>query len=70
MAVELPEDVVAAHDAAVARGDEGYLDPATGLYVMTAAFLRARGACCDTGCRHCPYRVGGEGSGGERPHQS
>jgi hypothetical protein len=46
---------LAAHDEAVARGESGYLDPRTGLFVMTAAFLRARGYCCGNGCRHCPY---------------
>jgi hypothetical protein len=45
-----------AHDAAEARGDAGYLDPETGLFVLTAAYLRARGRCCGNGCRHCPYR--------------
>lgn len=51
----LPDDVVAAHDAAVRAGDDGYFDPRTGLFVMTAAYLEARGSCCDSGCRHCPY---------------
>src|SRR6266850_8017022 len=23
--------------------------------VFTAAYLRRRGYCCDSGCRHCPY---------------
>jgi len=45
----------AAHDAAVAAGDPGYLDPETGLFVLTAAYLRDRGSCCGNGCRHCPY---------------
>ncbi len=26
-----------------------------GLIVMTAEFLKRRGYCCDSGCRHCPY---------------
>jgi Family of unknown function (DUF5522) len=26
-----------------------------GLYVFTEHYLRARGYCCDSGCRHCPY---------------
>lgn len=43
------------HEAAVARGAAGYFDPDSGLYVLTAAFLEARGRCCGTGCRHCPY---------------
>ena len=47
--------IVAAHDEALQRGEPGYFDPRTGLFVMTAAYLWARGACCDNGCRHCPY---------------
>jgi len=41
--------------AALAAGEPYYLDPATGLQVMTAQFLWDRATCCDTGCRHCPY---------------
>lgn len=26
-----------------------------GLMVLTAEFLRKRGYCCNSGCRHCPY---------------
>lgn len=26
-----------------------------GRWVFTAAFLRRRGYCCGSGCRHCPY---------------
>jgi Family of unknown function (DUF5522) len=44
-----------AHDRAVAAGEPGYLDPATGFFVFTAAELAARGECCGSGCRHCPY---------------
>lgn len=44
------------HDDAVTAGEDGYLDPATGLFVFTAAYLLARGACCESNCRHCPYR--------------
>ena len=44
------------HDRAVAAGEATYLDPATGCSVFTSAYLRARGTCCDSGCRHCPYR--------------
>jgi hypothetical protein len=47
--------VLAAHEAAMAAGEAGYLDPSTGLFVLTAAFLADRGTCCDRGCRHCPY---------------
>jgi hypothetical protein len=49
------ERVLAAHAAALAAGQPGYLDPDTGLFVLTARFLADRGTCCDRGCRHCPY---------------
>jgi len=26
-----------------------------GLMVLTAEFLRRRGYCCGSDCRHCPY---------------
>jgi hypothetical protein len=48
-------EILAAHRAAVDAGEPGYLDPDTGLFVLTAAELLARGSCCDRGCRHCPY---------------
>lgn len=51
----IPEQVLAAHDAAVARGEQLYLDPLTGNWAMTTAALRARGFCCGRTCRHCPY---------------
>ena len=46
MAAEPPPQLV--------QGRDYYLDPA-GRYVFTAAYLSARGACCQSGCRHCPY---------------
>ena len=49
------DDTARAHDAAVAAGEPGYIDPVTGLFVLTAAYLRERGECCGNGCRHCPY---------------
>jgi hypothetical protein len=27
-----------------------------GLVVFTAAYHLKRGYCCNSGCRHCPYR--------------
>ena len=27
-----------------------------GLLVFTAAYHMKRGYCCNSGCRHCPYR--------------
>ena len=47
--------VIAAHDAALHAGADTYLDPISGLVVLTAAFLACRGFCCESGCRHCPY---------------
>ena len=52
------EDAQRAHDAAVVAGEAGYLDPATGLFVLTAQYLLDRGHCCGNGCRHCPYGAG------------
>lgn len=49
-------EVAARHEAAVASGQPGYLDPETSMFVFTGAFLEERGTCCDSGCRHCPYR--------------
>jgi hypothetical protein len=48
-------EILAAHESAMAAGQAGYLDPETGLFVLTAAFLADRGTCCERGCRHCPY---------------
>jgi hypothetical protein len=50
-------DILAAHDAALGTDAAGYADPATGLFVLTAGWLAARGTCCENGCRHCPYVV-------------
>jgi len=43
------------HARACASGRPTYTDPATGYDVFTANFLRQRGYCCGSGCRHCPY---------------
>jgi hypothetical protein len=48
-------EILAAHAAALTEGRAGYLDPDTGLFVLTAGFLADRGTCCGRGCRHCPY---------------
>ena len=44
-----------AHHHALLAGDAGYLDPTSGLFVLTARTLWNQGACCGKGCRHCPY---------------
>jgi hypothetical protein len=48
-------EILAAHAEALREGKPGYLDPESGLFVLTAGFLFNRGTCCGRGCRHCPY---------------
>lgn len=45
----------ALHRAAVAAGRMTYVDPATGYRVFTELAHLARGTCCGSGCRHCPF---------------
>lgn len=35
------------------KGGDFYIE--NGLYVFTEKYLRERGKCCQSGCRHCPY---------------
>jgi hypothetical protein len=55
-----------AHRAACERGDAGYIDPDTRLFVMTSVFLAARGNCCGNGCRHCPWPASEQARAGRR----
>jgi hypothetical protein len=55
MMTKLSAAVVRAHDAACARGEPTYRDPATGYTVFTELALLERGTCCGSGCRHCPF---------------
>jgi hypothetical protein len=50
------EDVAASsrQETELQEGIDYYLED--GLFVFTAAFLRRRGYCCESGCRHCPYQ--------------
>lgn len=42
-----------ADEAEPREGDDFYYE---GPYrVWTAGYLRRRGFCCQSGCRHCPY---------------
>jgi hypothetical protein len=65
----VPAAAQAAHERAVAVGAPAYIDPESGYVVLTEATLRARGECCGSGCRHCPYpqeeqlRAGRPGTG-------
>jgi hypothetical protein len=56
MAQELAPEVRQAHEVANAAGRDFYIDPQSGLLVMTAKYLTDRGFCCSNNCRHCPYR--------------
>lgn len=55
------------HDAASKRGDAGYIDPRSGLMVLTAHYLTAKGYCCGSGCRHCPYPPAAQAEAGRPP---
>ena len=46
---------LAMHEAACKRGELGYIDPDSGLFVMTSVYLTQQGDCCGSGCRHCPW---------------
>ena len=50
-----PKKGTSAHDIAVSEGRFFYIDEESGKTVFTEVFLRRRGYCCGSGCRHCPY---------------
>ncbi|MFP4149551.1 MAG: DUF5522 domain-containing protein [Nitriliruptoraceae bacterium] len=50
--------IVRAHQQALDAGSPTYLDPRTGLVVLTAGYLWRVGRCCRSGCRHCPFAAG------------
>jgi Family of unknown function (DUF5522) len=55
-----PEDpfypeIIRVHAEAMRTGADTYMDPRSGLTVLTAGYLARRGYCCESGCRHCPY---------------
>ncbi|KAI2504767.1 Diphthamide synthase [Fragilaria crotonensis] len=43
------------HKEACLRGEHQYKDPTSGYNVFTEIAHKARGKCCGSGCRHCPY---------------
>ncbi len=49
------ERITALHAAACAAGQKTYMDPVTGYTVFTAVAHTARGKCCGSKCRHCPF---------------
>ncbi|QLY27447.1 hypothetical protein HW988_13505 [Bdellovibrio sp. KM01] len=44
------------HEQACSEGKLFYIDPKTGYQVFTELNHIKRGHCCNSGCRHCPYR--------------
>jgi hypothetical protein len=40
-------------EVALVEGIDYYIE--NGLWVFTAKYHLARGSCCGSGCRHCPY---------------
>jgi len=43
------------HRDALSRGEPGYIDRYTQLFVLTGQSLLEQGQCCGRGCRHCPW---------------
>ena len=56
-------EIMRRHAMACTDGSPTYRDPVSGFAVFTATFLAQRGACCESGCRHCPF------IGATRPEQ-
>ncbi len=48
-------DIEKLHDFACKEGRDTYVDPISGLHVMTRNALLKQGSCCGNDCRHCPY---------------
>ena len=44
--------------SALVEGEDFYREGA--YLVFTARYHLRRGRCCESGCRHCPYRVAAE----------
>jgi 2-iminoacetate synthase ThiH len=53
-------DDLSRHAPALVEGEDFYREG--GYVVFTAAYHLRRGRCCESGCRHCPYRVAAEGA--------
>jgi len=49
-----PASQIVMEDKELKEGEDFYFDP-NGLMVLTAEYLKKRGYCCESGCRHCPY---------------
>ena len=51
---EVPEEDARPSSEELVEGIDYYLE--NGLLVFTSKFLLKRGFCCESGCRHCPYK--------------
>ncbi len=51
-------EILERHAEALDQGAAGYVDPVSGLFVLSAAYLAERGTCCSNRCRHCPFVTG------------
>ncbi|MBC7420360.1 MAG: hypothetical protein H7328_06485 [Bdellovibrio sp.] len=49
--------IAEAHQKACENSEFTYIDPETGLQVLTAYYMTQRGYCCTNRCRHCPYGI-------------
>ncbi|MFN8288419.1 MAG: DUF5522 domain-containing protein [Chitinophagales bacterium] len=58
----LPEKLV--------EGEHYYVDKATGFVVFTAKYHLLRGYCCNSGCRHCPYKNSNQPLRTQRPQKN
>lgn len=57
------------HDEACERKEDHYPDSETGYRVLTAYFLKRRGYCCNSFCRHCPYGLEGKKESNRSEHE-
>jgi hypothetical protein len=51
----MPDDNLSGFSKRNQLADEDYYLSAEGFIVFTEIYLRKRGYCCKSGCRHCPY---------------
>lgn len=56
---EVEPELAAPPPQQLIKDEDYYLE--RGRMVFTAEFLKQRGSCCESGCRHCPYGFGPEG---------
>jgi hypothetical protein len=43
------------HRLACEKGEDTYIDPASGYQVLTSQAHLKRGICCENSCRHYPF---------------